>query len=103
MLHANPTARGVLFDQGHVLAGNRLSADEAVTGRWTLAAGDFLDEIPAGDVYLLKRIVHDWDDTTCVRVLTNCRKAMTPGGRILVIDAVLRQATNLIRQRRWTS
>ncbi|MEV7229072.1 methyltransferase [Polymorphospora sp. NPDC051019] len=89
VLRANPSTRGVLFDQEHVLAGHRLGEDETLAGRWRLAAGDFLDEVPSGDVHLLKRIIHDWDDTTCVRILTNCRRAMTTGGRILIIDSVV--------------
>ncbi|NJP97561.1 hypothetical protein HCN51_50460 [Nonomuraea sp. FMUSA5-5] len=42
-----------------------------------------------GDVYVLKRILHDWDDDSCVTVLRHCRRAMVPGGRILNIDAVI--------------
>lgn len=90
VLRANPTVRGVLFDQEHVLAGHRLGQDESLAGRWRVVAGDFLDAVPPGDVFLLKRIIHDWDDATCVRILTNCRRAMTPGGRILIVDSVLR-------------
>jgi hypothetical protein len=86
VLRRNPSARGVLFDQAHVDAGDGLSA---VSGRWVPVAGSFLDVVPAGDVFLVKRVLHDWDDETCVRILRNCRLAMRPGGRVLVIDAVL--------------
>jgi hypothetical protein len=89
VLRGNPSTRGVLFDQDHVLAGNRLSSAAELADRWQPVAGDFLEEVPPGDVFLLKRIMHDWDDATCVRILRNCRTAMRPGGRILVFDAVL--------------
>jgi hypothetical protein len=89
VLRHNPSSRGVLFDQTHVVAGNRLSAAPDVADRWEPVAGSFLDEVPPGDVYLVKRVLHDWDDPTCVRILRNCVAAMRSGGRILVFDAVL--------------
>jgi O-methyltransferase domain len=42
-----------------------------------------------GDLYLLRYILHDWDDEKCVRILENCRRAMRPGGRILVPEMIL--------------
>ncbi|GLF93186.1 methyltransferase [Streptomyces yaizuensis] len=93
VLSAGPTLRGVLHDQGHVLAGHGLAdavpggADPA--GRWETAEGDFFRSVPAGDILLLKRILHDWDDDRCVTVLRHCRAALAPGGRVLVIDAVI--------------
>ncbi|WP_367127456.1 methyltransferase [Saccharothrix sp. HUAS TT1] len=72
-----------------MLGGNRLSAAADLADRWRPVAGDFLEEVPAGDVLLLKRVTHDWDDDTCLRILRNCRAALRPGGRILVVDAVL--------------
>ncbi|WP_277305156.1 methyltransferase [Spongiactinospora sp. TRM90649] len=79
---------GVLFDQAHALAGHRLGARET-DGRWEAIPGDFFTEVPPGDVYLLKRVMHDWDDDQCVTILTNCRRAMADGGRVLVLDAVI--------------
>ncbi|MFJ3124034.1 methyltransferase [Streptomyces sp. NPDC086993] len=57
--------------------------------RWSLSEGDFFSSVPKGDHYLLKRILHDWNDEQSATILRNCRQAMTPGGRILVIDAVV--------------
>jgi hypothetical protein len=51
--------------------------------------GDFLTELPPGDVYVLKRILHNWDDRDCVTILRNCAQALAPGGRVLVIDAII--------------
>ena len=53
-------------------------------------AGDFFAAVPAADLYLLKAILHDWDDDSCVRILRNCREAARPGGRVIVIENVIR-------------
>ncbi|GLY46599.1 methyltransferase [Lentzea sp. NBRC 102530] len=87
VLKGNPGLDGVLFDQAHVLPG--AVPDGVGEGRWTEVAGDFFDEVPRGDVYLLSYVLHDWDDDACVRILGNCREAMVPGGRIAVFDAVV--------------
>lgn len=88
-LRLDPSLRGVLLDLGeHVVADHRLG-ELGDDDRWRLVAGDFFEECPPGDVYLLKHIIHDWNDEQCVRILRNCRKAMSPGGRILVLDAVI--------------
>lgn len=88
VLREYPKLEGVLLDREHVVARHRLDAGD-VTGRWTVLPGDFLTAVPRGDVYVLKRILHNWDDERCVRILRNCRAAMAPGGRVLVIDAVV--------------
>ncbi|MDF5756964.1 methyltransferase [Spongiactinospora sp. TRM90649] len=88
-LLARPGLRGVLFDERHVLDGNRLG-EVGDDSRWETVAGDFFTEVPGGgDVYALKRILHNWSDEECVRILRNCREAMAPGGRVLVIDPVI--------------
>ncbi|MFE2111258.1 methyltransferase [Kitasatospora sp. NPDC059463] len=89
VLRRNPGLRGVLHDRSHVLAGNRLEAHPELAGRWTPQEGDFFTAVPAGDVHLLKRITHDWTDEDCVTLLGHCRRALRPGGRVLVVDAVV--------------
>ncbi|MFB6889030.1 methyltransferase [Kitasatospora sp. NPDC056327] len=89
VLLRNPGLEGVLYDRSHVLAGNRLGADERIAGRWTEREGDFFSSVPAGDVHLLKRITHDWPDEDCVTLLGHCRRALRSGGRVLVLDAVV--------------
>ncbi|MFI0423704.1 methyltransferase [Spongiactinospora sp. 9N601] len=88
VLDGRPGLHGVLYDEAHVLAGHRPPGAE-ISARWRTAAGDFFTEVPRADVYLLKRILHDWNDEQCVTILRNCRRAMAPGGRVLVVDAVI--------------
>ncbi|WP_424215212.1 methyltransferase [Streptomyces sp. BI20] len=81
---------GVLYDRDHVLAGHRLDAVPELAGRWSTADGDFFASVPPGaDAYVLKRILHDWDDEQSLTLLRNCRRALAPGGRVVVVDAVL--------------
>ncbi|MFE6055913.1 methyltransferase [Kitasatospora sp. NPDC056446] len=89
VLRRNPGLDGVLYDRAHVLAGHRLDGHPEVAGRWALREGDFFASVPPGDVHLLKRITHDWDDEDCVTLLGHCRRALRPGGRVLVLDAVV--------------
>ena len=88
VLREHLDARGVLFDQPHVLAGHRLG-ELGADDRWELAAGDFFTGAPPGDAYLLKRILHDWDDEHALRILRQCRRAVSDRGRVLVVDAVV--------------
>jgi hypothetical protein len=91
VLHANRGARGVLFDRPHAIAGAQAFIEQAgVADRCELVPGDFFDALPAGaDVYLLKNIIHDWDDERASRILRNCHDAMPGGGRLLLIEHVL--------------
>ncbi len=91
VLDRNPGVRGVLFDQPQVLAAPEQLADPRFEGRWEAAAGDFFKGVPpGGDVYLLKRILHDWDDDRARSILTACREALRGAARLLIIDAVMK-------------
>ena len=91
VLQRHPAARGVLFELDALHAGARTAlAGRGVADRCELVAGDFFESVPAGcDRYILQAIVHDWDDESCVRILTNVRKAMPDGAHVLVIESVL--------------
>jgi hypothetical protein len=53
--------------------------------------GDFLQAIPdGGDVYIVSHYIHNWDERSCLRILANCRRAMGPAGRLLIVEAVVR-------------
>lgn len=89
VLQSAPKLRGVLFDHSHVLSESRI-AKAGLSQSCEHATGDFFQAVPSGaDVYVLKRILHDWNDEDCVRILRNCRSAMAQGGRVLVIDTVI--------------
>lgn len=88
VLRDNPSLHGILFDQPHVLSRHCLG-DLGDDSRWNLASGDFFQSCPRGDVYILKYIMHDWDDERATRILRSCREAMTSDGRVLIMDPVL--------------
>jgi ubiquinone/menaquinone biosynthesis C-methylase UbiE len=86
-----PNLKGVLFDRPEVIqsAGDVLKAGGHAADI-EVVAGDFFESVPAGaDAYIMKHIIHDWDDEHCIKLLSNCRRAMSPGGRVLVVDFVL--------------
>jgi hypothetical protein len=87
LLAANPSLRGVLFDQPHVVAGaEETFAAAGVADRCEIVAGSFFESVPRGDAHVLKMIVHDWEDAECVAILRACRDA---GGTLLVLDREL--------------
>ena len=93
ILKANRRLKGVLFDLPQVLDQARSApyvGAREIAGRIELAPGDFFRSVPAGaDAYIMKYIIHDWDDDLCVKILENCRSAMAPNGRVLVVDTVI--------------
>lgn len=89
VLLRHPGLSGVLFDQEPALREHLLHAVEPAD-RWRAEAGDFFASVPGGgDVYILKHVLHDWSDEACVRILRSCRRGLAPGGKVLVVDAVL--------------
>ncbi|MER7048368.1 methyltransferase [Streptomyces jumonjinensis] len=90
-LNHDPRLRGVLVEQAHVLERARTHlADAGCADRCELVAGDFTRGMPAdGDVYLLSRVLHDWDDEQCLAILRNCAASVRPGGRLLIVERLL--------------
>jgi hypothetical protein len=88
VLGANPGVTGVLFDQPHVVAGAEAVLGEAgVADRCRVVAGDFFESVPGGgDAYLLKWIVHDWEDAEATAILRVVRAAMADSARLLVVE-----------------
>jgi hypothetical protein len=85
--------RGILFDQPQVVEAAARSgyfAAPHVAERCEVQGGSFFDAVPPGaDAYIMKYIVHDWDDERSVHILRNCRAAMAPGGRVLLVEHVI--------------
>lgn len=84
---ANSELHGVVFDRAEVLDHARSVIDSrGFSDRTTLVAGDFFAAAPVADLYLLKFILHDWDDEHCIEILRRCREAMSPDGRVAVVE-----------------
>jgi hypothetical protein len=98
ILKANPKLKGVLFDQPSVIARaekDQYVAAKSIAERCTLASGSFFEGVPKdGDAYIMKYILHDWNDEECVKILANCRAAMNAKGRVLVVDNVIPPGNN---------
>jgi SAM-dependent methyltransferase len=91
ILKANRKMRGILFDLPHVTAGaTALLQSAGVAGRCRIVSGDFFASVPEGaDAYMMKHIIHDWDDERATQILRNCHRALRPGGKVLIADAVI--------------
>ena len=93
VLRHHEGVRGTLFDLPQIVekakAGPFLT-DPAIAPRVAFAAGDFFKAVPKGaDAYMMKYVLHDWNDDQCVQILTHCREAMAPGGRVFAVDSVI--------------
>jgi ubiquinone/menaquinone biosynthesis C-methylase UbiE len=91
ILQSNPSAKGILFDSPEVISGAKLRLTSAGIGdRCEAVAGDFFKAVPSGgDAYVLKWIIHDWNDEQATTILKNCRKQMGPDGRLIIVDCVV--------------
>lgn len=93
LLERQPALEGVVFDLPEVV--EKARANVLQTGyadRCSCTAGSFLvDAPPPGDTYILSRILHDWDDDKATTILRGCRKSIEPGGRLIILDEVVRE------------
>lgn len=91
LLAQRPEARGILFDRPETAAAAASRwAGSGVAARLQAIGGNFFESVPEGaDLYLLKQILHDWQDEECVAILRNVRKAMPRGARVAVVEMVL--------------
>lgn len=91
VLKAQPQSKGVLFDAAPVIAGaGAILEKQGVAARVETVAGDFFVSVPQGaDAYMMKHIIHDWDDSRSLNILTNINAAMAPAGKVLIIESVV--------------
>ncbi|QDT80961.1 Multifunctional cyclase-dehydratase-3-O-methyl transferase TcmN [Gimesia maris] len=91
ILQACPNLKGILFDLPHVVENAREQFDQAgLTDRCDLVGGDFFQSVPAGaDAYLLRHIIHDWNDEKSLQILKNCHAALPVNGKLLVMESVI--------------
>ena len=91
VLRQRPETAGVLLERpGMLELAKRYLAEQGVADRCELVEGDFFSSVPAGgDVYVLKSVLHDWDDDRCVAILRNCRAAMDDAARLVIVELSL--------------
>lgn len=91
VLDAHPRASGILFDLPEVASRARGAIEaRGLAGRCETMGGDFFQSVPGdADAYILKQILHDWDDEQSVTILRNVTKGLRPGGRVLVVEMVI--------------
>jgi tRNA A58 N-methylase Trm61 len=91
ILAANVAMRGTVFDlpSGGAEASKNL-ADSGVAARCEFVAGDFFRSVPeAADAYILKYVIHDWNDDQSIAILSNCCKAMHQASKILLVERIM--------------
>jgi hypothetical protein len=90
LLADNQDMRGIVFDRPNVVPGAVAEADrQGLSDRTEVIGGDFFSSVPSADLYLVKMILHDWDDDSCITILRNIRAAMNPGARVAVVEMLV--------------
>jgi hypothetical protein len=90
ILKANPRMKGILFDVPSVIKdAPALLTAEGVADRCETATGDFFKAVPGGDAYIMKHIIHDWNDECAHRILRNCHRVMRTGDRVLLVEMIV--------------
>lgn len=90
LMAKNASLRGSVLDLPQVVPDAIAAAErKGLSERFEGIVGDFFESLPSADLYLLKFILHDWDDDGCVRILRNCRAALTGGGRVVVVELLV--------------
>lgn len=91
ILTAKPKACGVLFDLPHATVNARSHLEKhGVLDRCEVISGSFFDEVPTGaDLYIMKSVLHDWDDERAREILTNVRHAMHASAKLVLIERVM--------------
>jgi orsellinic acid C2-O-methyltransferase len=90
ILRAHRDLRGVVFDQPQAAErAQKAIAEHGLSERCDAVGGDFFREVPrGGDAYILKHVIHDWDDERALAILKNCHRAMADGGKLLIVEGV---------------
>jgi O-methyltransferase domain/Dimerisation domain len=84
---AYPALKGIIYDLPHSRDGGAAYiAQQGLSDRVGVESGDFFAAVPVAELYLMKFVLHDWDDASAIKILTNIRRAMKVGGRIVVVE-----------------
>ncbi len=91
ILQKHPGLRGIVFDLPHVVEGAKSTIAQAgLESRCEIAGGDFFEHVPPADNYVMKSIIHDWDDEHAIKILRNCAAAMRgKNGKVVLIELVI--------------
>jgi len=83
--------RGILFDLDHVVEGAKVRINElGLASRCTTVSGNFFNSVPSADSYIMKHIIHDWDEASAIAILTRCARAMSGNGKILLVEGLVK-------------
>ena len=102
ILLAHPGVRGILFDLPHVVSGaGSVLAEAGVADRCEVVGGSFFESVPkSGDAYVLRYVIHDWDEERSVAILRRCREAMAPGAVLLLVEQVVPERLEAVPEAR---
>jgi hypothetical protein len=102
ILVAHPGVRGILFDLPHVVSGaGSVLAEAGVADRCEVVGGSFFESVPkGGDAYVLRYVIHDWDEERSVAILRRCREAMAPGAVLLLVEQVVPERLEAVPEAR---
>ncbi len=91
ILQRHTAMKGILFDLPHVIERAKNQIESAgLSDRCELVAGNFFDAVPEGaDAYMMRHIIHDWDDEKSLTILRNCHRAMSSNGKLLIVESVI--------------
>lgn len=90
LMLANPKLHGIVFDRPAVVVHAAAAAEKLkLAERCQIIGGSFFEFVPKGDLHLLRFVLHDWNDDIAIRILNNCRRAMRPNGRLVIVEAFL--------------
>jgi hypothetical protein len=90
ILASHPGPHGTIFDLLHnQSAAMELIQSRGIAGRVTFTTGNFFESIPSGyDLQMMSHVIHDWSEEKCLTILANCRRAMSPASRLLIVESV---------------
>ena len=91
ILQKYPEMQGILFDLPHVVERALPNIESAgLSDRCQLVDGDFFQSVPSGaDAYIMRHIIHDWNDVKSLTILRNCHAVMSPGSKLLLVESVI--------------
>jgi hypothetical protein len=90
ILKKHSDVQGILFDLPHVCSGAEAAVEaQGLASRCRILEGDFFKSVPAADSYIMKHIIHDWDEPRAVQILKNCASAMRGKGKVLLVESVI--------------